>query len=393
MDALHAHRDYVARGRLSADLLREPVFRAWERSHLLHADPLRLKADHLDERDTERLLDRERWLIAASQPYMVALSRAAGNERHAAMLGDAEGFVLDVLGDEESVHGPTSVPGPGSLLTEAVAGANGIGTPLSEGGYVELVGPEHFIEGFHPFTCQGIPIHDPESRVIGSISTSVRRPEAGRRIREILLCAAHGIEAELLRGRLEEDVRRVLASGGMDEGLIEKLRQDVVQAQTGARLQVETAARGLSRNRFEGAMRILQLAERSIDSFRRQSALWHNLVSGETGASRPIGLDLIVRDLVELLATEAATGAIDLVVGDLEPATIEADPRAVARTLFGCFLRAFDAARGGGAVQVAVRKHAGLGAEVLLTPVPPMGSARPVGPVRLVLPLAGGVAQ
>jgi transcriptional regulator of acetoin/glycerol metabolism len=31
---------------------------------------------------------------------MAALSRAAGNERHAAMLGDEQAVVLDIVGDE-----------------------------------------------------------------------------------------------------------------------------------------------------------------------------------------------------------------------------------------------------------------------------------------------------
>lgn len=388
MEALRAHRDYVARGRLSAGALRPPVFHAWERSHLLGADPLRLQADHLGERDAERLFERHRGLMEASRPYLAALSRAAGEEKHAAMLGDADGYLLDVVGDEESVHGPMRVPGPGALLSEAVAGANGIGSPLAEGGYIELVGPEHFIEGFHPFTCQGTPIRDPDAKVAATISTSVRRPETSRRVREILLCAAHGIEAELLRGRLEEDVRRVLASAGMDGELVEKLRQDVIQSQAAARLELETAARGLSRHRPEDALRLLQLAERSMDAFRRQSAIWHDLTSMEPGRRRRVALDQVVRDLAMLLSTEAAMGRIEIVLEELPALPVEADPRELLRRAFRCFVEAFDAARGGGAVHVGLGQARDGVAEVEIVSAPPPGSGREPKAMRVTAPLA-----
>ena len=395
---LEAHHAYVTRGRLTAGSLRAPVFRAWERSHLAGADPLRLAADRLNQNDTETLLTRQSVLLECARPYMVALSRAAGGERHAAMLGDAEGYVLDVVGDEESVNGPGAVPGPGALLCEATAGANGIGSPLAEKSYVELIGPEHFIEGFHSFTCQGIPIHDPDSGVLGSISTSVRRPAAGRRIHEILVCAAHGIETELLRRRLEDDVRRVLESGGLDKDLTEQLRQDIVQSQAAARLKVEVAARDLSANQLNEAMRLLGLAERSIESFRRQSALWHDLASVAITAPRRVGLDRMVRDLAALLATEASTNSIEVCFGDVEPITIEADAQKIARRLLRAFLSVFDVARGGGAVRVDVLRLGATLAEVRLTPMPPFGRAgelaarsldggelRALTPIRLTL--------
>jgi sigma-54 dependent transcriptional regulator, acetoin dehydrogenase operon transcriptional activator AcoR len=150
--AFRAHEQYVSIGKLSPALLREPVFRAWERSHLQGASALRAKAIQLEPLETERLLESKKEIILAAQPYLRALSKAAGSVPHAAMLGDAQAIVLDVKGDEQTVHGPVSVPGPGSLLDEGACGANGIGTPLAEGAYAELVGPEHFIGGFHPFT-------------------------------------------------------------------------------------------------------------------------------------------------------------------------------------------------------------------------------------------------
>src|SRR5512134_2752194 len=169
-----AWRKYVSTGALNPGALRPAVFRAWERCHDFGTSPRQPQAESLSSDATQRLLDSRAGILAAARPYMAALSRAAGSDRHAAMLGDRSGVVLDIVGDEQTVHGPEPFPGPGALLAEEVSGANGIGTPLAGAEYVELVGPEHFIGGFHVVTCQGGPVRAPEGAVTGVISTSVR---------------------------------------------------------------------------------------------------------------------------------------------------------------------------------------------------------------------------
>ncbi|HRI65151.1 MAG TPA: hypothetical protein PK156_12970 [Polyangium sp.] len=369
--ALHAHQQYLASGKLSPALLRDPIFRAWERSHLQGASARRAKAIELDPLATERLLDKEQEVILAAKPYLRALSKAAGNDQHAAMLGNAKAIVLDVLGDDQSVHGPLSVPGPGSLLDESACGANGIGTPLAEGGYAELVGPEHFIEGFHPFSCQGIPIRATDGEIIGALSVSVKRPEAGRRLQEILICAAHGIEMELARRRLEADLHRMATSPIISDAFVEHLRQDVVQALTAARLNVELAARDLGRQRMQYVSYLLGLANRSMDVFRRQGALWSSLITTQMAAEQNVDLGVLVRDLTQLLETEQRTRRVTVyMTGGFEPTTLWADPHEAARAVFRAFLRALDIARSGGSVRISVRTTLDAQGEVCFEAIP-----------------------
>lgn len=199
---LAAWRAFVATGQIPRGELREHIDRAWRRAHAAGCRPDMPRAERLDPLETAQLLEREADLIAAARPYMSALSRAAGDARHAAMLADRDVVLLDVIGDEATVHDP-DFPCPGSRMSEPFAGSNGLGTPIAEGRYVELEGPEHFIEGFHAFTCQGTPLRGADGELAGVLSTSVRSTSASERLREIMLCAAHGIEAELLRRRLE----------------------------------------------------------------------------------------------------------------------------------------------------------------------------------------------
>jgi len=387
--AWDAHRRYLSTGALRPELLREPVFRAWERCHAQGASARQARAVHLADAEIERLLTQQGGFMVAARPYLQALSRAAAAERHAAMLGDSRGVVLDVVGDPQSVSGPERVPSPGSLLSEAVSGANGIGTPLAEGGYVELVGAEHFIEGFHLFTCQGVPIRTPDGSIAGIISVSMRRTEAARRLHELLVCAAHGIEAELIRQRLDEDVRRLIVAGGRDdEALLENLRQDLVQAQATARLEVALAARDLARDRLAYAARLLALAQRSIAVFARQSALWRDLAATDPGPLRVVDLAGLLSDLAALLRTEAATSEVAVEVIEDQPLQVVVDPLRLSRALLRAFLRAFEAARGGGTARASTERRADGHAAVLVQASPPsvreadtLSWSVPVGPV------------
>jgi transcriptional regulator of acetoin/glycerol metabolism len=334
------------------------VYRAWVRCHDYRTSPHQPQAESLSRDGTETLLARRSGLIEAARPFMAALSRAAGNERHAAMLGDDQAVVLDIVGDEQTVHGPEPFPGPGALLAEEVSGANGIGTPLAGAEYVELVGPEHFIGGFHVFTCQGVPFRTPDGATAGVISTSVRRVEASARLREILICAARGIEAELVRAQLEEDVRRVLSSGS--GSALARLRDDVIQSYAIARVRLDAAARTAPSRGPEATLRVIADAQRAIDRFARQAALWRELATPEVGVPQLVAVDVLAGDLVELLRTEARTRSVAFEEGSLEPATLRAAPRALAREVFTGLLEAIDAASPGGSVHVTTRSGPGV---------------------------------
>lgn len=337
---LEAWRRVASTGELVSELLRESIYRAWKRCQAAGTSPHTMIAKRLDPVALEALLERERDLIEAAKPYMHALSRAAGSELHAAMLADADGVVLDLVGHREHIE-REGFPLPGSKLSEDLAGANGIGTSLAEGGYVELVGPEHFIEGFHIYTCQGVPIHAPEGqRIVGVLSLSVRRLEAAERVREILVCAAHGIEAELTRRRLEADLGRLLE----EEHALEQLRQDVMQLHAAARLRLDHAARIATR---EDASHLAISAADLARRFRVRSELWRDLAFEDHGAPRPLELQQRLGELVELLGTEASTRGVRLVVAPHEPLRVSADARALSRELFRVITRALgDAARG-----------------------------------------------
>jgi sigma-54 dependent transcriptional regulator, acetoin dehydrogenase operon transcriptional activator AcoR len=346
-------RHYVVTKSIPDDVLREPIYRAWQRCDQVGASPFVMQAVELRSFQARTLFERERNLIEAARPYMQALSKSAGDERHAAMLGDRNAIVIDVLGDEESVHGPQRVPGLGALLAEQQAGSNGIGSPLAEGGYIELVGPEHFIEGFHPFTCQGLPIKGPDGETAGVLSTSVRRVEASHRIREILFCAARGIEAELIRRQLSLELQNLLA-GDPDASLLDRLQQDIVQIHGAARLRLEKAIRLARSTRQSEVPQQVEAANELVMRFQNQSRLWREIASPSTEAPNFHDLERHVKEMSALLATEAAVHGLEIEVHCAIPVQVYADRFELQRTLLRAFLRAFESSTPNTTVPVEV---------------------------------------
>lgn len=351
-----AGRLYRSTRAISAQLLRSQIYRAWERSHLQGANPRAMQAEHLSVRETAQLLEQNRDLITAARPYFRMLSQAAGQERHAVMLGDRNAIVLGVMGDDQTINGPEPFPNSGSLLSEGIAGTNGIGTALAEAGYVEIAATEHFIEGFHPFTCQGIPLYNEKREVTGVFSISVRRPEVGQRLKEILLCASHGIEAELMVANLEKDIRQVLVASPDDYQPLEKLKQDLIQSHQAARLKLEISSRLVASSRLDYALQLVQQAEQSIQLFRRRANLWHDLASSHRGIVQPVCITDKLDDLIDLLKTEILIRKVEVVTCWHKPINVLADQKELIRQLLRYFLQAFEQMREGDGVAVRVEK-------------------------------------
>jgi len=342
------------------DVVRPYVLRAWERSRDSGCDAYQGRAHLLTALGTRRLLDEQAPLVMLGEPFLAALSRAAGTDRHAAMLADANGRLLRVVGDAETI-GDENFPRPGALLSESTSGANGVGTALAEDGYVELVGPEHYIEGFHAFTCQGVPLRAPGGAITGIVSMSVRRLETADRVRDILFCATEAAECELLA--------RWLAAGTRDpdEPVLEHLRQDMVQRIAMARLQLEVAARRIASGADASAT--LDAAAQLTRKFVRQADLWRRLAVDPVSAPHPerLRLDDLVADFVDLLSTEVRVAGITLRFGRIDPVWVLADPRHAARRLLNGFLSALQVSVVGTVLTVHVVRD-GTVAELRLEP-------------------------
>ncbi len=131
-------------------------------------------------------------------------------------------------------------------------------------------------------------------------------------MKEILLCASHGIEAELLIGNLEKQIRRVSTSTVDDYQPLEELRQDIIQGHQAALLKLKISSRMVGVKRLDYAMKLLQQPEQSIQIFRHRAKIWLNFASLEIGLIQPLSLTDSLGDLVDLLASKATIRKVEI---------------------------------------------------------------------------------
>lgn len=337
--------------------LRSYVARAWERSRAAGCDPYQGRAHLLSARDTQALLAQQARFVSVVGPFLSALSAAAGADRHAAMLADGNGRLLQVVADGETAA-DENFPGPGTLLSEQTSGANGVGTALAENGYVELVGPEHFIEGFQVFTCQGVPLQGPAGGCVGVLSMSVRRLETADKVRDILFCASEAAACELLSSWLTDAVSTQV------DPLLEQLRQDMVQRIAMTRLRLELAARQIARG--ADATTTIDAAIALSRKFGRQAALWRALALGHAGESESMRLADLVADLIELLQTEARVASVNFIWGEVQTVRVIADRPTLLRQLLNGLLTSIQAGAVGATIEVSVRQSDGVGSVAMV---------------------------
>lgn len=221
-----------------------------------------------------------------------------------------------------------------------------------------LVFPEHFIEGFQAFTCQGVPITGPEGPV-GVLSMSVRTLATADRVRDILFCATEAVECDLLAKWLSS------TSGEEMEHILERLRQDMLQRLTTARLRMELAARRIAVGADVATM--VQTPRTMSGQFARQAQAWRVLALERTGPAQlePLELADIVQDLLDLLATEARVVGLQFEWAVVERVRVLDDRQVLTRRLLGGILSALQRASPGSTLVIEVGAIEGLGRAAL----------------------------
>ncbi len=148
-------------------------------------------------------------LIAAARPSFASLSPLLEGTGAMLVLADAEGVMIDALGDKSTLHAGVDIHlAIGGRWGECAVGTNGIGTALATGEPVFVHGAEHFCAGIKKWTCAGAPIRDPlDGAIIGVVDlsghTNIFRPH-----NPVFVAAlAREIEQALARQQREERTR------------------------------------------------------------------------------------------------------------------------------------------------------------------------------------------
>jgi transcriptional regulator of acetoin/glycerol metabolism len=190
--------------------VRDMIERSWRRSRDRGVDAGGAAAPINHDREELRHLTRKNAdLLAAARPSFQSLSTLLEGAGAMLVLTDAEGVMIDALGDKPTLHAGADIHlAVGGRWDECVVGTNGIGTALATGEPVFVHGAEHFCAGIKQWTCAGAPIRDPlDGKIIGVVDlsghTKIFRPH-----NPVLVAAlAREIEQALARQQREERTR------------------------------------------------------------------------------------------------------------------------------------------------------------------------------------------
>lgn len=199
---LAAARDQFLRESRFAEGVRPLVRESWLRSRLYGVDPTLLGTQHPDPERLGRLRAESGPLLERAEPFLLTAHETMGGEPHILALSDPRGNILRLLA------------GPGLPLDDRLKsnlfegaswherdiGCNGVGTALTVGEPVILMGPEHFQEAYVGWTCIGVPLRDPDGRVVGALDLSVPNDYVNVHTWGWSLSLAHGIERALEPG-------------------------------------------------------------------------------------------------------------------------------------------------------------------------------------------------
>ena len=220
-------RRFLMQGAVGEGDLPASILRSWQRCAALGLRmDMRPEVEAIGRGDLRERFDRAESLRAAASGEIRMLHEEAAGAGGVVILTDAEGVLLEVLGDPAFAEKASRVAlRPGVAWVEATTGTNAIGTALAERREISVVGAEHFFENHRILSCTAAPIVDGRGTMRGVLDLSnearvqplhapalVRRAVASVERR---LFEAGFAEHELVRfGRDPSEI------GGMREGLL-----------------------------------------------------------------------------------------------------------------------------------------------------------------------------
>lgn len=171
-----ARERYLTERSIAADVTRPRVARSWARSQSMGVDAGCSVAAFSVERSDDFREKREinERLLRASALVTSYLTDRLADTGYAVVVTDAAGCLLRISGDAQ-IRRRLSRLGfePGGDWSEHSAGTNAIGTTIADGRALQLMGAEHFCDGWLGLTCTAAPIREASTaKIIGVLDVT-----------------------------------------------------------------------------------------------------------------------------------------------------------------------------------------------------------------------------
>ena len=167
---------FLTSGSLTRYTPRLLILDSWQRCHMLHVNPSRRYAPLAVAREAQlaHVRDVNEVLIRAATQMTSHLNEFLADSGYVVVLSDANGCLLEVVGDIMIRRRLAHIDFvPGGNWSEAAAGTNAIGTALADGHVVQLMGAEHYCDGWQDLTCTAAPIRHPfTNEIVGVLDVT-----------------------------------------------------------------------------------------------------------------------------------------------------------------------------------------------------------------------------
>lgn len=193
-------RNFIDTGEVDTKIIREEIAESWKRCLFVykldpHAPPQPIS---LSQEEITKLRQKNMSLMNYSRPFLQVLESAVKGSGFIITLANREGYVLDVLGDEEIMQmAATNNYLPGCCRTEEEVGTNAIGLSLYLREAIQITGCEHFKVNHHSWTCSSSPVFSPGGELLGTITLSGKSIGIHQHTLGMVISAAKAIENKI----------------------------------------------------------------------------------------------------------------------------------------------------------------------------------------------------
>jgi len=166
----HYWRSFLKTNVLDSNV-RPFVVDSWQRCALKRVNPDNLIKDCLTPEQLDERLQKNNKLISIAIPFMHRLYQFVQGSGFLVMLADGEGYLLEIIGDEELVEANPFLC-KGERWIEELKGTNAIGTVIYEKRPVQTNCRQHYCAPNHYLTCSAAPIFDTDGQLLGILDVS-----------------------------------------------------------------------------------------------------------------------------------------------------------------------------------------------------------------------------
>jgi transcriptional regulator of acetoin/glycerol metabolism len=203
--------EYITTESLDHEQLRGIIADSWIRSKNHGIDPLAFKISMEIEQTKIEVFQRDYIeIVQRAKPFMEAIYQTVGDDGMFVRLTNAEGYVIDCIGDEEVFNSDVGqFFFKGKNVKEEVIGTNAIGLALKKKVPIQVLGAEHYRKSYHELTTSASPIRDESGEVVAVLSITGDYRRVHPHTLGLVMASALAIEHEISLSNMNQDLQRI----------------------------------------------------------------------------------------------------------------------------------------------------------------------------------------